>query len=135
MTFLVDVNVLSEPTKPKGERRVLDWLVANEHKSAIDPIVIGEIWEGITGLPEGQRKARLVDWFHRAPRTLPCLPWTAETAIIWAELRHDVRKAGFTVPLKDTMIAATARCQGLTVATRNVGDFARCGVPVVNPFE
>jgi predicted nucleic acid-binding protein len=33
------------------------------------------------------------------------------------------------------MIAATAKHHSLTVATRNVDDFIRCGVPVVNPFE
>jgi hypothetical protein len=37
------------------------------------------------------------------------------------------------VPLKNTMMAATAKLHGLTVATR-VDDFTRCGVPVVNPF-
>jgi len=42
--------------------------------------------------------------------------------------------ARFTVGIKDTMIAATAKHYGLTVATRNEDDFKRCGVPVVNPF-
>jgi hypothetical protein len=32
------------------------------------------------------------------------------------------------------MIAATAAHYGLTIATRNVADFTRCGVPVLNPF-
>jgi predicted nucleic acid-binding protein len=32
------------------------------------------------------------------------------------------------------MIAATALAHGLTVATRNVRDFQRAGVPVVDPF-
>jgi hypothetical protein len=33
------------------------------------------------------------------------------------------------------MIAATANVHGLTVATRNVRDFAALGVAVVNPFK
>lgn len=33
------------------------------------------------------------------------------------------------------MIAATAKLYAVTVATRNVDDLTRCGVPVVNPFE
>jgi len=32
------------------------------------------------------------------------------------------------------MIAATARVHGLTVVTRNTGDFKGFGVPVLNPF-
>jgi predicted nucleic acid-binding protein len=35
----------------------------------------------------------------------------------------------------DTMIAATAKRHNLIVATRNVDDFKRCGVAVLNPFE
>ena len=33
------------------------------------------------------------------------------------------------------MIAATAQSNGLTVVTRNVGDFNALGVAVFNPFE
>jgi toxin FitB len=64
-----------------------------------------------------------------------CLPWTAETSIVWGTMKQDIRRNGFTVPLKDTMIAASARHHGLIVATRNIKDFARCEVPTLNPFE
>jgi predicted nucleic acid-binding protein len=58
-----------------------------------------------------------------------------DTALAWAEICEHVQRSGFTVSAPDTMIAATARLHGLTVATRNIDDFKRCGVPVVNPFE
>jgi predicted nucleic acid-binding protein len=38
-------------------------------------------------------------------------------------------------PERDALIAATALVHGLTVVTRNVADFARMGVPVLNPWE
>ena len=38
-------------------------------------------------------------------------------------------------PVPDSLIAATASVHGLTVATRNVADFARCGVAIVNPWD
>lgn len=38
------------------------------------------------------------------------------------------------MPLLDGMIAATALEHGLTVATRNVSDFEKAGVDVVDPF-
>jgi hypothetical protein len=38
------------------------------------------------------------------------------------------------MPVIDSLIAATARAHGLTVVTRNVKDFERAGVPVLNPF-
>ena len=36
---------------------------------------------------------------------------------------------------RDALIAATALVHGLTVATRNVADFNRMGVGVLNPWE
>lgn len=39
-----------------------------------------------------------------------------------------------TMPVIDSLIAATALEHGLTVATRNEADFIRSGVPLVNPF-
>jgi len=133
--YLADVNVLSEPAKPQPTARVVEWLLANHAEIVIDPVVLGEMWEGIIALPEGRRKQNLVEWFRRIPASLVCLEWTRGTALVWAELRDEVRRRGFTVPIKDTLIAATARQHGLTVATRNVDDFLRCGVPVLNPFE
>ena len=35
----------------------------------------------------------------------------------------------------DKAIAATAMAKGYGIATRNVGDFTRAGVPLVNPFD
>jgi predicted nucleic acid-binding protein len=35
----------------------------------------------------------------------------------------------------DKQPAATALAYGLTLVTRNVRDFARTGVPLINPFE
>ena len=39
------------------------------------------------------------------------------------------------LPLIDGLLAATAKVRGLTLVTRNVGDFARTGVTVVDPFS
>ena len=35
----------------------------------------------------------------------------------------------------DSLIAATASIHGLTVVTRNTGDFEACGVPLLNPWH
>lgn len=42
-------------------------------------------------------------------------------------------RKGRSLPLLDSMIAATALEHGFTVATRNVADFEKTGVPVVDP--
>ena len=62
------------------------------------------------------------------------MDWTTESAILWAEMVNTVKQSRCTVGLLDTQIAAIAKQHGLIVATRNVDDFTRCGVSVVNPF-
>jgi predicted nucleic acid-binding protein len=38
-------------------------------------------------------------------------------------------------PINDAFIAATALVHGMTVATRNLADFATMGVPLLNPWD
>jgi predicted nucleic acid-binding protein len=135
MNFLVDVNVISEVTKPDPSERVVAWLKANEAKLALDPVVLGEIRLGILLLPKGQRQKALDAWFNERVETMVCVPWDAATALRWAELLAGLRKRGKAMPLKDSMIAATALTHGLIVATRNVRNFREAGVAVVNPFD
>ena len=101
----------------------------------VDPIIMGEIWEGIVRLPEGKRKQNLIEWYGQSRAGIICLPWTLEIGVVWGELSCEVTRNGFTISAEDTMIAATAKLHGLTVATRTVDVFTRCGVPVANPFE
>jgi predicted nucleic acid-binding protein len=135
MTFLADANVICEPTKSQPSAKVCAWLSANSEEIVIDAVVLGEIWDGIASMPDGKKRRDLEGWFNRLRNALPCLDWTSDSAIAWGNLKQEVRKRGYTVGIKDTMIAATAKKFGLTVATRNQEDFIRCGVTVVNPFE
>ena len=135
MTYLADVNVICEPSKSRPDERVLRWLEDHESVTTVDPIVMGEIWRGVLMMPHGRRRDGLQTWFVRLQRNIPCTVWTMDVALVWAEICERVQRNGFTIAAPDTMIAATAKLHGLTVATRNVDDFTRCGVSVVNPFE
>ena len=134
MKFLVDANVLSEPTKPSPDSRVLDWLRAREPDIAVDPVILGELRFGILILPKGKKRAALERWFDGGAGRLHCLSWDADTGLKWAELLARLRKTGKTMPIKDSLIAATAIVHGLAVATRDRIDFAKAGVQVVDPF-
>lgn len=134
MRFLVDANVLSEPTKPDPNSRVLDWLTAHEGDLVVDAVVLGELSVGILGHPAGRKRAALEAWFDAVVLTIECLPWDAGVSRRWARLVSDVRRKGQPLPLLDSMIAATALHHGLTVVTRNTRDFKRAGVKVFDPF-
>ena len=135
MTFLVDANVLSETTKPAPDPAVVDWLRRNQRGLVVDPVVLGEIRFGILRLPRGRRRARLERWFDGGVERLHCLSWDAATGLRWAELLADLRASGQAMPIKDSLIAATALAHGLVVATRNRTDFQKAGVDVLDPFE
>jgi predicted nucleic acid-binding protein len=134
MTHLVDANVLSEPTKPVPSRTVVDWLSRNEGDLVVDSIVLGELCIGVLALPPGRKRTRLEQWFAAVVQAIDCIPWDAAISRRWARLVVDLRRRGSAMPLLDGMIAATALEHDLTVATRNVGDFRKAGVRVVDPF-
>jgi toxin FitB len=134
MKFLVDANVLSEPTKPTPSARVVTWLSDHEGELAVDSIILGELYVGVLAMPGGRKRARLEDWFEKLAQAIECLPWDGAVSRRWARLVADLRRKGQVMPLLDSMIAASAIEHDLTVVTRNVHDFKTAGVRVIDPF-
>lgn len=132
--YLVDANVLSEPTKPAPEGRVVDWLRRHEPELAVNPIILGELEYGILLLPAGRRRSRLERWFAEGVRRLRILDFDAATASEWARLLARLKGKGMAMPVKDSLIAATALLHGLSVATHNTRDFQNAGLTVEDPF-
>ena len=135
MKYLVDANVLSETTKPVPDARAISWLRLHESDIVVDPVVLGEIQYGILLLPKGRRRERLENWFSQVVIRISCLPWDAATGFCWAKLLARLRASGHAMPLKDSLIAATALQNSLILATRNTDDFGKSGVRMVNPFR
>ena len=134
MRYLVDANVLSEPTRPAPDARVLQWLREHEADLVVDPFILGEIRYGILLLAPGRRRSRLEAWFESGVGRLICLPWDHSQGLRWADLLARLRAAGRSMPIKDSLIATSALVADLTIVTRNVRDFEPAGVPLVDPF-
>ena len=135
MKYLVDANILSEPTKPAPNPTVVAWLRENEREIVVDPVVLGELRFGILLLPKGKKKTRLEKWFNSGAKRLQCISWDAENGLRWAELLAKLRASGRSMPIKDSLIASTALVHNLIVVTHNRADFEKSGVEVVDPFR
>ena len=136
MSYLIDTDVLSELRKgPRGNENVRVWIssVADE-EMYLSVLVVGEIRRGIDVIRrrDARKAAALEHWLRRliVDHGERLLPIDVAIADEWGRL-----SAARSSPVVDTLLAATARVHGLTLATRNVRDIAWTGVSFVNPFE
>ncbi len=132
--YLLDTNVVSEFRKPRPHGGVVAWIAAaNDADLHISAVTFGEIQKGIerTRVQDVDKAATIERWSDKVADTYNVLPMTAEVFRLWAKLMH---KQSDTVT-EDAMIAATAIVNKLTVVTRNINDFERFGVKIINPFS
>ena len=135
MKFIADANLLSEPTKLVPAPQVLEWLRLHEEQIVVTPVILGELEYGILLLPSSKRKKQLEVWFEKIRATARCLDFDSKAASSWAHLLAHLKSKGHAMPIKDSLIAATAIAHNLIVATRNTRDFKNAQVPLINPFE
>lgn len=132
--YLLDTNVVSELRKPKPHGAVLAWLQGvDELQLHLSAVTIGEIQAGIelTREQDPAKAAEIEAWLAQVAEAYNVLPMDATAFRLWAQLMHRQSDTLY----EDAMIAATAKAHGLTVVTRNVADFKRFGVPLLNPFR
>lgn len=137
--FLLDTNVISELRKAgdgKADANVVAWLSSVDATTFyLSAVTLMEIELGILRIErrDPAQGAKLRAWMDRhilpefANRTLP-----VDTAVA---LRCAPLHVPDPRPERDAFIAATALAHGMTVATRNVADFAPTGVPLLNPWD
>ena len=133
LKFLLDTNILSEVRKPKPHGGVLAWFAAHSSAMfAIPAIALFELQMGAEKLRQQDplRAATFDFWVGRIAAGSNVLPFDAAAAREAARLLNKRPM----VLMADAMIAAIARVNGLTVATRNTKDFAQFDVELINPF-
>lgn len=112
---------------------MLRWLGAHDDV-AMSVITVEELMFGIARAPTGKR-GKLTAWCEALLRTgITIHTVTATIARASGELRAARERNGRRVAQADALIAATAVVHGLTLATRNVDDFADFGALIFDPF-
>lgn len=122
--YLLDTDVVSEPAKPRPNRKVIERFQAHRHEVATASPVWHELLYGCARLPASSRKQSLERYLNEvlAP-TLVILPYDTAAAAWHAAERARLEARGRTPPFVDGQIAAVARVRGLTLVTHNVGDY------------
>ena len=136
MKYLLDTNVLSEIRKPNGNAVVKAFVNAlREEDIFISALSIGEIAFGIEKLPAGPKKTELLIWLtQKLPERFGnrIIPVDVDIMAEWGRLQARARQ---TLPVVDSMIAASALARRLTVVTRNTKDFEKIeGLDLFNPW-
>ena len=134
--YLIDTNVVSELTRDAPHPRVISFL-AGQNDVWLSAMVIHELAYGLQLLPPGRRGDRLRAMHsgivsEYEDRILPLDRTAAEWA---ARFRAQARRFGRVLDLGDALIAGTAKAHGLSLATRNISDFAGLDLAVTNPWE
>ena len=137
--WLLDTNVLSELRRPKPERKVLAFIAAQPLDLLfVSAVTLAEIRFGIERAGGATRRAELHDWLAHKVRPMfeqRILAITEDIMFKWRLLVEDGRKAGHTFSQPDLIIAATALHHGMTVVSRDVSDYQKARVPVLNPWS
>ncbi len=137
--IVLDTNVLSELLRPTPAPQVEAWLAAQDGASVYFTAVgEAELRHGVAILPAGRRRdalAEAIEGMLDEDFRGRILPFDREAAAAYAAIAAERRAAGRPISQFDCQIAAIARAQGASVATRNTGDYEGCGVAVIDPWE
>ncbi len=133
--YLLDTNVTSETRKLRADSRVIAFISAADAAALfLSVLTVGELRKGVAAKRRTDPGAadQLAAWVDGIEATFAdrILPIDAATARRWGEL-----SANRSLPVIDTLIAATAMSRSLTLVTRNVRDVGSTGVPLVDPWQ
>jgi predicted nucleic acid-binding protein len=135
--ILVDTNVLSEPTKPVPNQRVMEWLRTNGSRLWLPSPVIAELRYGAEKLPQSRKRQKLEEFEAKVLRQYRerVVDFDVAAAQVHGVLRAKLRRMGKPVEAPDTYVAAIAISRNAAIATRNRAHFEHSGVALIDPWS
>jgi len=136
--WLLDTHVISELRRPRPSARVRNFVAGQRlEDSFVSTVAFAEIRYGTETVGDPIRRAELNDWLLNRVRPMfdqRVFEVSEDVMFKWRLLVEDGRKVGHTFSQPDLIIAATALQHGLTVVTRDTGDYKHARVPLLNPW-
>jgi predicted nucleic acid-binding protein len=132
---LIDTNAISEPVKKRPNPRVIKLLDSLPMDSIyISALSLGEIVKGIEKI-QGEKKKTLSSWFDKVCSWFDGRVIDADKNIMieWGKL---VVNHNRTLPVIDSILAATCLNRNLVLITGNKKDFEDIdGLTIINPWN
>ncbi len=136
--IILDTNVISERLRREPDPHVVLWLdtQAADELYLCSP-VMAELQYGVARLDASARKHGLQDAISSLITEVfggRFLSFDKEAAIAYGSICAECDARGRPIAPMDAMIAAIAKSNNATIATRNVADFEQTGIDVMTPF-
>ena len=135
--IILDTNVISESMRPKPDANVRAWIDAQRQETLfLCTPVLAELFYGIERLPAGARRSHLEHVILRTEATFAdrVLGFDRAAALEYGKLVGERDRKGRATSTMDGLIAAIARANHATLATRDISGFDDLGIELVNPF-
>lgn len=136
--WLLDTNVISELRRPRPSARVRSFIASQRLDDLfVSTVTFAEVRFGIEAVGDPIRRAELNDCLLHRVRPMfdqRVLEVSEDVMFKWRLLVEEGRKVGHTFSQPDLIIAAIALQHGLTVVTRDTGDYKLARVPLLNPW-
>ena len=137
--ILIDTNVISELMRSSPAPAVLDWFGGQDANTLhFSAVAEAELRRGAAILPKGRRRDRLIaaiDSMISEDFAGRVWPFDSAAAIAFVGISAGRRVAGQPISFPDCQIAAIASARGAALATRDVNDFAGCGIELIDPWS
>lgn len=139
MNYILDTNIISELIKQDPDHRVVTFVDSLPEETVfLSVITIGEIQFGIQKLPQSKKRERILSWLETdllARFEHRIMEIDTETMLIWGEMNAALQALGISIPVMDSLIAATCKTKKFTLVTRNTKDFLHLDIALVDPFN
>ncbi len=136
--IVLDTNVVSELMRPGPAEAVVAWVRAQEPtRLCTTAVTVAEILYGIERLAAGRRQNQLRATADSVFSTFAerTLPFDSTAAIHYADMVIARERSGAPISGFDAQIAAICRGSRARLATRNIAEFDRLGLDLVDPWR
>jgi len=131
--YMLDTDISSYIMKRSDEAVLRKLRTVAVSDVCISAIVRSELMYGVEMSPRREKDQAALDEFLRH---VEVLDYPSDAALDYARIRADLKRRGAMIGANDLLIAAHARCLGLTLATNNTREFGRVeGLKIENWTE